>query len=138
MAEEDDIDGLAAEYVLGSLDAAKRQQVDARRRTDASVIAAIVAWERRLAPLNDRVEKASRRQSIYSTASWRGSRAWQRNTGVATWCRWANAPRLRPSVGGARDRSQRASGKPITGNWMVELPAADLASARQNGLRQTV
>jgi hypothetical protein len=54
MAEEDDTDGLAAEYVLGSLDAAERRQVDARRRTDASLAAAIVAWERRLGPLNDR------------------------------------------------------------------------------------
>ena len=54
MTEEDDIDGLAAEYVLGSLDAAERRQVDARRRTDASLAAAIVAWERRLGPLNDR------------------------------------------------------------------------------------
>jgi len=54
MAQEDDIDALAAEYVLGSLDAAERRQVDARRRTDASLAAAIVAWEQRLGPLNDR------------------------------------------------------------------------------------
>jgi hypothetical protein len=52
MAEEDDIDGLAAEYVLGSLDAAERRRVDAHRRTDASLAAAIVAWEQRLGPLN--------------------------------------------------------------------------------------
>jgi hypothetical protein len=54
MAEEDDIDGLAGEYVLGSLDAAERRQVDARRRTDASLAAAIVAWEQRLGPMNVR------------------------------------------------------------------------------------
>ena len=54
MTEEDDIDGLAGEYVLGSLDAAERRLVDARRRTDASLDAAIVAWERHLGPLNDR------------------------------------------------------------------------------------
>ena len=54
MTEEDDIDGLAGEYVLGSLDATERRLVDARRRTDASLDAAIVAWERRLGPLNDR------------------------------------------------------------------------------------
>jgi anti-sigma-K factor RskA len=54
MAEEDDIDGLAAEFVLGSLDAAERRQVDARLRTDASLAAAIVGWEQRLGPLNDR------------------------------------------------------------------------------------
>jgi hypothetical protein len=54
MTEEDDINGLAGEYVLGSLDAAERRQVDARRQTDASLAAAILAWERRLAPLSDR------------------------------------------------------------------------------------
>ena len=54
MTEDDDIDGLAAEYVLGSLDPAERRQVDARRKTDASLAAALVAWERRLGPLSDR------------------------------------------------------------------------------------
>jgi anti-sigma-K factor RskA len=53
MTEDEDIDGLAAEYVLGSLDAAERAAVDARRRTDRHLAAAIAAWERRLAPLSD-------------------------------------------------------------------------------------
>ena len=53
MTEEDDIDGLAAEYVLGSLDPAERANVDARRKTDASLAAAIEAWQRRLGPLNE-------------------------------------------------------------------------------------
>ena len=47
MTEDEDIDGLAAEYVLGSLDPAERRQVDARRETDASLAAAIAAWEDR-------------------------------------------------------------------------------------------
>ena len=55
MTEEDDIDGLAAEYVLGSLAPAERGQIDARRKTDAPLAAAIAAWERRLGPLSDRV-----------------------------------------------------------------------------------
>ncbi len=55
MTEEGDIDGLAAEYVLGSLDPAERRQVDAGRTTDAALAAAIAAWEQRLAPLNDRL-----------------------------------------------------------------------------------
>ena len=54
MTEEDDIDGLAAEYVLGSLDPAERTEVDARRKADASLDAAIAVWERRLGPLSDR------------------------------------------------------------------------------------
>ena len=59
MTEEDDIDGLAAENVLGSLDPAERGQVDARRQTDPALADAIEAWERRLAPLSDRVPGAA-------------------------------------------------------------------------------
>ena len=55
MTKEEDIDGLAAEYVLGSLDQAERAHVDTRRRTDALLTAAIVAWERRLGPLSEQV-----------------------------------------------------------------------------------
>ena len=55
MTEEDDIDGLAAEYVLGSLDPAERTDVDARRKADASLAAAIEAWQRRLGPLSEQV-----------------------------------------------------------------------------------
>lgn len=58
MIEDDDIDGLAAEYVLGSLDAQERRQVDARRTTDRALADAIAAWERRLGPLSERVPGA--------------------------------------------------------------------------------
>jgi len=54
MTEEDDIDGLAAEYVLGSLDVDERKAVAARRNTDAKLNRAIEAWEKRLAPLAHR------------------------------------------------------------------------------------
>ena len=54
MAEDDDIDGLAADYVLGSLVSTERRQVDARRPTEASLAAAVAAWERRLGPLSAR------------------------------------------------------------------------------------
>ena len=55
MTEEDDIDGLAAEYVLGSLDPSERSAVDVRRRRDPALATAIGAWERRLAPLSQQV-----------------------------------------------------------------------------------
>jgi len=51
MTEDENIDGLAAEYVLGSLDGAERAEVEARRGLEGSLTAAIEAWERRLAPL---------------------------------------------------------------------------------------
>ena len=55
MMELDDIDGLAAEYVLGTLDAAERASVAARRQREAALDTAIRDWERRLTPLNNAV-----------------------------------------------------------------------------------
>jgi anti-sigma-K factor RskA len=59
MTELDDIDGLAGEYVLGTLDAAERAAVAARRQRETGLDAAIRAWERRLAPLNDAVSEVA-------------------------------------------------------------------------------
>ena len=53
MTDADDIDGLAAEYVLGSLSLEERRDVDARRRSDRALDAAVTAWERRLDTLGD-------------------------------------------------------------------------------------
>ncbi len=55
MINGDDIDGLAAEYVLGTLDQSERATVTARRQREPALEAAIIAWERRLAPLADAV-----------------------------------------------------------------------------------
>lgn len=55
MTTRDDIDGLAGEYVLGTLDMSERASVAARRQREPDLDAAILAWERRLAPLNDTV-----------------------------------------------------------------------------------
>ena len=53
MNELDDIDALAAEYVLGTLSRAERSKADALRARDAAFAAAVLAWERRLGPLAD-------------------------------------------------------------------------------------
>jgi anti-sigma-K factor RskA len=53
MRERDEIDVLAGEYVLGTLDAAERTAVAARRLREASLDAAIETWEERLAPLTE-------------------------------------------------------------------------------------
>ena len=55
MMDTDDIDDLAAEYVLGTLDAAERTAVGVQRRSEPELDRAIRAWEARLAPLNDLV-----------------------------------------------------------------------------------
>jgi len=49
---DEDIEMLAAEYVLGTLDAAAAADLAARARTDPAVQAAIAAWEERLTPLS--------------------------------------------------------------------------------------
>jgi hypothetical protein len=53
MTEDDEIDGLAAEYVLGSLDRTERADVSKRRKTDAALDDSIEAWQHRLGPLSD-------------------------------------------------------------------------------------
>ena len=53
MSEEEDIEALAGEYVLGTLDAAERAAVAARRQREPALAAAIEAWEQRLAPLDE-------------------------------------------------------------------------------------
>jgi anti-sigma-K factor RskA len=50
---DDDIDGLAAEYVLGSLDPEERRAVATHRMADRTLRAAVDAWERRLATMSD-------------------------------------------------------------------------------------
>ena len=51
MTERDDIDILAGEYVLGTLDAGERASVAARRQREVLLDAAIKAWEQRLGAL---------------------------------------------------------------------------------------
>jgi anti-sigma-K factor RskA len=53
MTEDEDIEALAGEYVLGTLDAAERAGVAARRQREPVLDAAIEAWTRRLAPLDE-------------------------------------------------------------------------------------
>src|SRR2546430_15904300 len=55
VTDAEDIDGLAAEYVVGSLNSVERMEVAARRHGDRALNDAIEAWERRLGPLSDAV-----------------------------------------------------------------------------------
>jgi anti-sigma-K factor RskA len=58
MTERDDIDVMAGEYVLGTLEESERAAVSARRRREAALDAAIEAWEQRLSPLNEGLSPA--------------------------------------------------------------------------------
>lgn len=52
MNGDDEIDALAGEYVLGTLDAAERASVSARRLREPRLDAAIQEWTRRFSPLD--------------------------------------------------------------------------------------
>jgi anti-sigma-K factor RskA len=56
MTSDDDRDVLAAEYVLGTLDAAEREHAKALLRADASFATLVRDWERRLNELHAGVE----------------------------------------------------------------------------------
>ena len=56
MTGDADREGLAAEYVLGTLDDAERAQAQALLGRDASFAALVQAWERRIAVLHELVE----------------------------------------------------------------------------------
>lgn len=55
MAGEDDLDLLAGEYVLGTLDLTDRQAVERRLLDSPDLARRVAAWERRLAPLSEDV-----------------------------------------------------------------------------------
>lgn len=56
MTDNDALDMLAAEFVLGTLDADERASVAQRRLNEPELEAHIQAWEARLAPLGDEIE----------------------------------------------------------------------------------
>ena len=66
MTELDDIEALAAEYVLGTLTREERLTVAQRREREARLDAAILAWERRLGPLVEVVAPVAPSQNLYS------------------------------------------------------------------------
>lgn len=49
----DDLEALAGEYALGTLDEAERRRVEARMAGDAAFREAVIAWQIRLQPLDD-------------------------------------------------------------------------------------
>lgn len=59
MTDDEDIEGLAAEYALGTLDAGERASVAARRLREPQLDRAINGWERRLSPLVEVIKPVS-------------------------------------------------------------------------------
>lgn len=65
MTELDDIDALAAEYVLGTLTHAEHTEAEARRGIDPAFNLAVLEWERRLGPLADVVAPVQPPAELY-------------------------------------------------------------------------
>jgi anti-sigma-K factor RskA len=66
MNELDDIDGLAAEYVLGTLSREERQSVVERRMVNKELNRAIEAWESRFGPWIDTVAPVAPSPNLYN------------------------------------------------------------------------
>jgi anti-sigma-K factor RskA len=81
MNDREDIDGLAAEYVLGTLDASERTAVAARRQREDDLDAAIAAWERRLSPLAEAVPPLEPPAGLFTSIEARLANANGQSTG---------------------------------------------------------
>lgn len=66
MTELDDIEALAAEYVLGTLSREERLAVSSRREKEVALDKAIAAWERRLGPLAEVVAPVQPPSNLYN------------------------------------------------------------------------
>ena len=65
MSDPEDIDLLAAEYVLGTLDAAERAGVASRLGLEGALARAVEEWQDRLSPLDDAVPGIAPPPAIY-------------------------------------------------------------------------
>ena len=66
MTEREEIDMLAAEYVIGTLDAAMRAEIAARRQREPDLDNAISAWEATLSPMLDDVAEQTPPQGLFA------------------------------------------------------------------------
>lgn len=87
MAGTDDDRDLAAEYSLGTLDAAERASFEARLVGDAALRQEVAGWQQRLAPLNDETAQVAPPARIYPKILERigGSDVIQLKRRIAAW-----------------------------------------------------
>ena len=91
MSAPDESELLAAEYVLGTLDAAERSEVSRRLATDPELAQALASWQVMLSPLSEATPEVAPPAGLYRAIEIRlfgarsGSRQlrfWQASTGV--------------------------------------------------------
>lgn len=87
-ASDEDLQHLAGEYVLGTLSARQRREVERRLPNEPALRAAVDAWEERLLPLTDMVEPVTPPVGLWNRIE-RGlnghARATDRSSGVRWW-----------------------------------------------------
>lgn len=96
LPDDDDLQSLAGEYVLGTLSAAKRREVEARMAGEPALRDAVDGWERRLHPLTALAEPvepsptlwARIERSVAPQTSAAADSVKRAATGVQTW--WNN------------------------------------------------
>jgi len=121
MTMDEDRDGFAAEYVLGTLDAEERAQADALMLVDPDFAAKVRQWERRLGELNALVAPVEPQPPV-----WEGIRAGLASIGQSEHLHLPEvpAPPLRQDAPGAeiihmRQRMQRWRGLNIVTGLMA-------------------
>ena len=121
MTMDEDRDGFAAEYVLGTLDAEERAQADALMLVDPDFAAKVRQWERRLGELNALVAPVEPQAPV-----WEGIRAGLASIGQSEHLHLPEvpAPPLRQDAPGAeiihmRQRMQRWRGLNIVTGLMA-------------------
>jgi anti-sigma-K factor RskA len=65
VADDDELHGLAGEYVLGTLDPEERRAAEARVLSDRSFCGAVALWETRLQPLADALTPVIPRAALF-------------------------------------------------------------------------
>ncbi|WP_297750831.1 anti-sigma factor [Hydrogenophaga sp.] len=88
--EHDDLDALASAYVVGTLSAARRREVQERLPRDARLRAAVDGWEARLLPLTRLADPVEPSPALWSRIEngLAPARAPQRPDTVSAWQRW--------------------------------------------------
>ena len=116
MTDRHDIDILAAEYVLGTLEPQEKHRVERQRQTDEELDQAILRWEQDFAPLNDLLPSVKPDSSVFTKLE---SRLDQHIESI-------QAPRDTTSV---QSRGQPDRYKKLANRWRLMALASSMVAA---------
>lgn len=67
MTDDNTIDMLAGEYVLGTLQGAERERFEGQLRTDSQAMRAVAEWQERLLPLSEPAEQVAPPNGVWKS-----------------------------------------------------------------------